>query len=262
MIREITSSLFAGFYETMYSNSDEFIDYEKEDECIILSYFPFLDKDKFWISYEYGEMWNEYKSDVGEAFSEKYLEYLLGALPYEITYSDNFLLEKVNNIEIYSPKYYNYSTDSCTFKINTNVETLNMIKDYVLSQKEAENYILEHHSSCDGFISFISNDIDYWKSLDVEDYEENMLSALLDMCLRLYYDNICSDENVYFSINYDVYEVVEKFCYVSRIANYKCDNGFIEMDIFEFVEYVINRLKAKYPNYLLKYNIKYIYGEF
>ena len=79
---------------------------------------------------------------------------------------------------------------------------------------QLQEYIKKHFTSYDGFISFINNDIEYWKNLEIKDYEENMLIALLDMLLTLddeeniFYisltvrDSICQDWYVYPTVWY------------------------------------------------------------
>lgn len=249
MEREITSNIFSGFYESVYCNSSDFYDAEINDKDCLISQLPFndiYDTSKLEVSYDY-ENFEEYKRDIGEVFSEKYLEYVKTILPVEITDNKNFLLEKINNVEIYSPMYYNYSTDCATFTIKTNLETLKLIKDYTLKLENANEYIINHFTSCDGFISFISNDIDYWKSLPIEEYEENMLSALFDMLLRLSYKDIVYD--IDWTLNEDVSYDIEKSEYIT--VNVWYNNKTI--DIYEFIDDVINKLKSKYPTVVKDY---------
>ena len=219
---EIGSYKFPGFYESIFCNSDEFIDDESELEFELKEEF---NKDVE-VCYEY-ENFDEYKKDVCIAFMDEYVDKIIEVLPYEITENKNFkfeIIEDKDNIIVDSPKYYNYRTDRCFCEIETNIETLDMIKNHTLQLDDAKNYILRNFTSRDGFISFLSNDIDYWKSLEVDDYEENMTIALLDMLLSL------SDCTAFEEIAMAVYYDVDKYYYVSPVIYY---DG-VEMSLNEF----------------------------
>ena len=225
---EIGSYKFPGFYESIFCNSDEFIDDESElwnfDTDVMnvpKGYYTFR---LFGI---WAENFDKYKKDVCIAFMDEYVDKIIEVLPYEITENKNFkfeIIEDEDNIIVDSPKYYNYRTDRCFCEIKTNIETLDMIKNHTLQLDDAKNYILRNFTSRDGFISFLSNDIDYWKSLEVDDYEENMIIALLDMLLSL------SDCTAFEEIAMAVYYDVDKYYYVSPVIYY---NG-VEMSLDEF----------------------------
>jgi len=203
MIVEIGShKLFYGFYESMYDNSDMFVDDESEISSQLkdLGYDVEIEIDV--------EDYTEYKKDVCKEFMNVYVETVIDSLPSEITENEKFKFEIVdddNNIVISSPKYYNYTTDKCFCDVETNIETLEMIKEYTLNLEGASEYIIKHHSSYDGFISFIKNDIEYWRELSIDDYiyEERYLIALLDMLIILSNNN-----DIKFEMNYDVYDKV------------------------------------------------------
>lgn len=228
MIKEIGSYVFIGFYETIFSNSDEFIDGEME----LKSELEFkcqdngidIDIEKIDVYLEYMD-YAKYKKDVCNKFMEVYVDEIIYALPSEITENESFKFERADNsIEVVSPKYYNYSTDRCYCDVETNYVTLDLIKKHALGLKGVREYIKKCFTSRDGFISYLSNDVDYWKSLPINEYEQNMLIALLDMLLLL------SDKNIFESINYTVYECVCKYEYTEPKVEY---NG-VEKDYYEF----------------------------
>lgn len=208
MIREIGSFKFPGFYESLFCNSDEFIDYEAEDQFRIDELV-----DNAEIIYEY-EDFNKYKIDVCEAFMENYIDKIIEVLPNDIVEYEDFKFEKDSDVSVFSPEYYNYETDRCFCNIKTNRKTLKLIKEYTLRLTGVQEYIVNHFTSCDGFISFISNNIEYWKSLDIEDYEENMLIALLDMLISL------SDDRAFEEITFATYYDVDKFSYIIPTVYY------------------------------------------
>lgn len=210
MIKEIVCYRFPGFYESIFSNSDEFIDdeYELAGELEEL-----IGQDKVEVEYEY-EDFDKYKLSVGDTFMDYHIEAINDLLPTKITEDEDFKFEKINHSCIDSPQYYNYRTDYCYCDIETNEKTLQKIKEHTLKLDGAERYILKHFTSYDGFISFISNDIEYWKSLDIKDYEENMLSALLDMLVEL------SDPTAFERIISSTYYDVDKYYYASATIRY------------------------------------------
>ena len=215
--KEIGCDKFPGFYHSIFSDPDEFITEERElEEELGIRHNDTILIQKAEVNYEYDDF-NQYKKDVCATFMEKYVEKINDILPYEITNANNFKFEMINkdDIEIVSPKYYNYTTDKCYCNIETNYETLNQIKEYTLQLPGAKQYILDNHSSYDGYISFIDNRIDYWKSLVIEEYEDNMLIALLDMLI------ILSDKNNIENISLDTLDNVDsRICYASPVIYY------------------------------------------
>ena len=212
MIREIGSYRFPGFYESLFCNSDEFWDDEHEMEFEIEELISSKD---FEVVYEYKDF-NKYKLDVGAKYMEYYVEKLIEVLPDNITNREDFqfeIIEESNSIT--SPKYYNYDTDHCWCDIRTNRNTIKLIKDYTLKLNGVEEYLRKHFTSRDGFISFIPNGISIWEETDIEDYEENMLIALLDMLISL------SDCTAFENIRNDTYYDIDKYYYAEPVIYYK-----------------------------------------
>ena len=209
MIREIGSYRFPGFYESIFCNSDEFWDDEHEMKFEIEE---LISSKKFEVTYEY-EDFNKYKLDVGKKYMECYVEELLEVLPDDITEHEDFQFEIIENTNsVTSPKYYNYDTDHCWCEVKTNRKTLKLIKEYTLRLDGVQKYLRDHFTSRDGFISFIPNGIDVWKETDIEDYEQNMLIALLDMLISL------SDCTAFDNIMYDTFYNVDKYCYAYPVV--------------------------------------------
>lgn len=215
IIREIGSHRFPGFYESIFCNSDEFYDLELEDKAELADEFGILEDD-IEVEYEYDDF-QEYKRDVCKEYIATYVEKIKDVLPYDISDHEDFKFEIIDedDIEIYSPKYYNYRTDSCYTPIVTNRKTLKLLKEYTLRLDGVNQYIIDHFTSCDGFISFISNDINQWKSTDIEDYEERQLIALLDMLIAL------SEDEGFWDIAVTTADNVSKFCYAFPVIYYK-----------------------------------------
>lgn len=214
MIIEIGSHRFPGFYESIFCNSDEFIDDEYELKGLLEE---IVTDEKLEVVYEY-ENFEQYKKDVSKTYLEYYVEKIIDCLPSKISDADYFKFEIIDdedNIEVISPKYYNYRTDSCYCLVETNIETLQELKNFGLQNEEdVQEYLKNHFTSYEGFHSFISNDIEYWKRLDIKEYieETRYLIALLDMIIAL------NDSNGFDEIRLSTYYDVDKYYYAEPIV--------------------------------------------
>lgn len=211
MIKEIGSYRFPGFYESLFCNSDEFIDDESEMKFEISE---LISSDKFEVKYEY-EDFDEYKLNVGRKYMEYYVEKIWEVLPDDITEHEDFKFDVIENSNsVTSPKYYNYETDHCWCEVETNRKTLKLLKEYTLRLDGVEEYLVKNFTSCDGFISFVSNSFDCWKETDIEDYEENMFISLLDMLIEL------SDCTAFEQIKYSTADDIDKYYYAGPVVYY------------------------------------------
>jgi len=169
-IFNIQIPFFPGFYESSLMNSDTSYwaiqeeleiylqaDYRKEHPE-----YQILTEDDLDFRY------SDYKHDVAEAF----LEAWENRAP-EIVLS-------AENPSIDSPRYYNFRND----ELFADVELRDDWKD-VMHQFIASNYdwlqerIREDWTSYDGFMSFMSNDIDEWDSHLFEEEDERYISTML-----------------------------------------------------------------------------------
>lgn len=214
MIVEISSHRFPGFYESIFCNSDEFIDDEYEFKGLLEE---IVIDEKLEVAYEY-ENFEQYKKDVSKKYLEYYVEKIIDCLPSKIFNADYFKFEIIDdedNIEVISPKYYNYRTDSCYCLVETNIETLQELKNFGLKNEEyVQEYLRNHFTSYDGFCSFISNNIEYWKQLDIKEYieETRYLIALLDMIIAL------NDSTGFEVITLSTYYDIDKYYYAEPIV--------------------------------------------
>ena len=232
IIKELYINVFYGFYESIFCNSDQFIDAESEDKDILLNKYPFLNDNDFEVYYDF-ENFENYKNDISKEFSNLYLEFIKELLPYDITENPKFLLELKGNY-INNPKYYNYRTDKNGLFIKTNYITLNLIKNYVLSFENMENYIYKKNSSYDGFISFLSNNYHEWINKPIENYKCNELSFLFDNVI------IQNDNDLIFNLNYECYENIEVYNYVDPYVEY----NYKTILLYDFEDMIQNYLKT------------------
>lgn len=167
-----TAIPFWGFYESMASNAIEHgIEMDMEE------LEPFLPDDfDFW-----------YYSHDFEECQEDYCKQYVDYVSQEINIPLKFKV-------LSSPREYNFTTDRVFAEISLeNVQKL--INEVDMDKLEA--YITSHFTSRDGFVSFYSNDIEYWKEMfkrvlkgDLEDFDHNHICSLLDVT----YDFDCRDD--------------------------------------------------------------------
>lgn len=230
--KELYTNVFHRFYESIFCNSDQFIDIESQDKYLLINKYPFLNKNDIEVYYDF-ENFENYKNDISKEFSNLYLELIKELLPYDITENPKFLLElKDSYIDL--PKYYNYRTDKNGLFIKTNYTTLNLIKNYVLSFENMEEYIFKKNSSYDGFISFLSNNYKEWINKPIENYECNELSFLFDNII------IQNDNDLIFNLNYECYENIEVYNYVNPYAEY----NYKTILLYDFEDLIKNYLKT------------------
>lgn len=206
MIKNIKSFEFPGFYNSCYSDPDDFFYEKKELEDSLRT---ILGK-KIDVEIDYIDF-DKYKLDISKEFLQIYVEKIKDILPYDITDKEEFKFEIIkDSTTVFSPKYYNNYTDECQCMIETNYQTLNDIKNYALQITEAKEYIKKEYTSneAEGFVSFLPNNIEDWK-IDIKDMEERMFSALLDMLIAL------DDEDNFGNINVDVLNNIYKYEYAA-----------------------------------------------
>ena len=206
---EATTNLFYGFYESIYLNSDEIYYYEIEELEELETRLNQELENNFYIVYEWSDQERtEYFNTVGVTFMDN-MKYVINYyIPEEIKQKDYYELE-IEYQGIYSPKYYNYTTDKIGYKIKTNEKTMQELKKYILNLQGAKQYIFKRSKSYDGFISFLSNDIDYWKTEPIET-DENYIGALIDMLLKL------NDEYITIYLNMETLEDIDTaICYMT-----------------------------------------------
>ena len=172
--------VFSGFYESCFDGSDSAIEYLHEDLYHELKYskdeIDFI-LDKAFSSNTFSDSWQDYKQktcvNCCNFLEDKFQE--LG-LVTSITYDS-----------LYSPKEYNFSTDSinCTYELDeSNIEK---IKEYITNNFDLwTKYIKDHFTSRDGFWSYHSNNSsdEAWQ-LDTVIQDTTKLGVLLEFVCEL-----------------------------------------------------------------------------
>ena len=86
------------------------------------------------------------------------------------------ILVKIKTGEIYSPKYYNFSTDEIDLTVTFNK---NKVKKFAKeNQEDFDSFLKENYSSYDGFSSFTANNYKEWL-VDYNEGREQAIGAVL-----------------------------------------------------------------------------------
>ena len=157
-----STDIFEGFYKSNLWNSDSLYWIEESDRQE-----GYLNDNE------------EYDIDDFEAFtkevSENAVYFLFEAL------DEHDVIKDMKFKDLYSPKYYNYETDSLIIDVDVDMRKL---KKYCFTtKKEAFNqYLKDNFTSCDGFISYISNNIKDFK----EDYNQPSNNKEINVMIEFY----------------------------------------------------------------------------
>lgn len=201
---------FSGFYDTIWSP-----DYEQElyDERELMNRVESLlnsnvdtSKEHNLIKikkYDYDEIQNNLINNFdNNGYEMHVVKEFSNALKNEVSFITNITIQKIIH-----PKEYNFYTDSANIEITIKKKELRKwIKD---NYSKLAELIKRDYTSRDGFISYYSSDIEFWKreTDDFNDYDCNghYLGRLIDYYLSieeidtldLYYDCDIETYNYY-----------------------------------------------------------------
>lgn len=163
LVNEIFLPSFQGFYESIWSPDWEMISIDHEERGITLTDDWEIDKQYF------TDLAREYVSYLQEVYRND--------LGVDIT---------LEFTELVRPREYNFTTDKiyCNLYCNNVKKFTDRINTLITENYDAvRKYIKDNHSSCDGFISFMSADVNDWLDEWLEDERE--LSYLLYYLVKI-----------------------------------------------------------------------------
>jgi hypothetical protein len=111
-------------------------------------------------------------------------------------------------VEIWSPREYNYTTDKVFVDVHFEQTDFDKLVQYLHKNKEKfEQYVKETFTSCSGFISFHSNDVNVW----FDEYIPSILAV--EDCFYLYplFEFVCENERYNGYSLYDDVEILNIF---------------------------------------------------
>lgn len=154
---------FEGFYQTIWDSAFEISDYEYQNYVVEDEDFIF-DNDS-------------YQKAVCEAYTQQWERWLQQYICKDI---------KLSFVGVQHPLAYNFSTDTIQVKIGLSNEAKKAIIAKVKNHREKiATWIKENHSSCDGFWSFLSDDIKDWNRTALFSHKSDRQEAYL--AYMLYY---------------------------------------------------------------------------
>ena len=167
---------FGGFY---YSGHEQLID------SMLESYFDIEGNGEFELpdNINYQVIFNQYSRELLPI----YQEFIIDEFDIDVT---------INFISLYSPREYNFTTDSIDASISN--KDFKKLKKYFLNNKDFITYANESSKSRDGFISFYDG-IDAIIEDDsiLLDYVFKYITTLLNDEFMQYYDTNNMDEMLY-----------------------------------------------------------------
>lgn len=166
--------LFTGFYNSIFDESDYYIESEVElTDSEFKEYYPMLIKEGITQEYFKEHFWEYLDFNKGWNGSAEYICEGLESL------DSADIIKSVEYEKVVSPKFYNFSTDSINCKITFDEKLLSKYLSDNLD--EFTKYIRERYTSYDGFISSYSSDVNEW--LDVGSWGEHQIGSLLQFVL-------------------------------------------------------------------------------
>lgn len=164
---ETFAPLFPGFYNTVFQYDSEQDDIESYNS-------------EYGTAFDYEDFDWDYK-DYEERVSKKFVNRLESELKH-------FLPIKIKYQNLYSPKEYNFANDSINIEVSLSLPRLiKLIKD---RKEDSAQYFHDKYTSCSGFISFHSNDIEDWLNKEyILENPKHRVGALLDCLCSIEIDN-------------------------------------------------------------------------
>lgn len=207
----LNSNLFpiirVGMYNSNISSDEIFDDYTIVD-----------DKENGYIHYDVDYFWSNFQNDkYVKRIQELSGEFLNGKID-----NSNGIEITIKCKEIYSPKYYNFSTDEIVMDVTY---SKSKILQVVKKERETFNQFLkDNYTSYDGFNSFTSNNYDDW----LVDFEENEIRSVGAVLTYLFQETIKDNRH-----EFETY-VVENIGYYSDYI----DSSEYESEVVILKKYV------------------------
>lgn len=184
---------------------------------------------------------DEYRSEVAKLFADEYADMVEEAFG---------IGAKLVKSEVCSPREYNFTTDKIyvTIEIDDYDKFADKLKALIVDKEyhdELKKIVHDNHTSYDGFISFMSNDLDEWTELIEDPNNENYVSCIVGYLLSL----ICHDK--FYALNDSIYEYVQCNTDLHNVQP-NTEIAKDEWSLYEKYESVYidfaNENEIKYPN--------------
>ena len=188
--------VFEGFYESNLFNSDNLLDieYTHKQEGYLKENQSY-DIDNF----------QEFKKDVADN------------AVYELfnTLANNDIIKSMKLKDVYSPKYYNFETDSLIIKMDINLRALKTFC-FKTNKDMFNKYLKENFTSYDGFLSFVDNNIkDFINTYKTTIDKNREINVMIEYYLLTQINNTldCDNFDCDNSYQYSIYEYANESLY-------------------------------------------------
>lgn len=166
---------FTGFYQGIWDQSEN--EWIKTHE---MKYGDYEDFESLHMIEDWGFPEN-YHEEVGKLFAEEYVDMVNEVLGLNV---------KLIKSDVSSPREYNFRTDEIYATIEIDdydamIERLSSIASAPAYRTELADIIKKNHSSCSGFISFMSNDIEEWFGLITDPGNDHYVSYMIGYLMYL-----------------------------------------------------------------------------
>lgn len=194
---------FEGFYQTIWDSAFEISDYEFQNEVV-------EDKDFIFDN-------ASYQKAICEAYTQQWKRWLQQYICQDI---------KLSFVGVQHPLAYNFSTDTIQAKIGLTSEAKEAIIEKVRNHREKiATWIKKNHSSCDGFWSFLSDDIKDWNRTALfnhtSDHQEAYLAYMLYYIVKAEIEANSSDDRLEIQAYYNITEQMSITEFITYPGNNK-----------------------------------------
>lgn len=166
---------FTGFYQGIWDQSEN-----EWTEIHEMKYGEYEDFESLNLI-DYWSFGPDYRDKIAKLFADEYAEIIKNCLGVPMEYVGCY---------VNSPKEYNFTTDRifATFEVpdyDALVKRLNELGSLPEYRTELAALIKKYHTSCSGFISFMSNDIEEWFELMYDPDDDRYVSYFVGYLLSL-----------------------------------------------------------------------------
>ena len=194
---------FEGFYQTIWDSAFEISDYEFQNEVV-------EDKDFIFDN-------DSYQKAICEAYTQQWERWLQQYICQDI---------KLSFVGVQHPLAYNFSTDTIHAKIGLTSEAKEAIIAKVKNHREKiATWIKKNHSSCDGFWSFLSDDIKDWNRAALfnhtSDRQEAYLAYMLYYIVKAEIETNSGDDRLEIQAYYNITEQMSITEFITYPGNNK-----------------------------------------
>lgn len=174
---ELSTNLFpivnVGMYTNQTCDADNLID----------SYSIDNDFNEGLISYDADAFWSNFDNDKFKAVILERATNFISTEVKPLLVDLGLGIIDIKVVDIYSPKYYNFSTDSLNFDLVTDDKFTDNIIDVINNLKpneyeDLESFLKNNYTSYDGFTSFTDNNVDDLIA-SIKDSHEREIGAFL-----------------------------------------------------------------------------------